>query len=246
MTSRRTAAALALSLLAPAAFAQTPTQPVTPDAVPPRRIELAAPVEVPLALEANLPILEARVNGQGPFRFGIETGAGFVVISPELAAKLALKRTGGPDDSPEYHVDRLDIGAAAFHDFPVSALRVAQPGIDGVLGLPLYRDLLLTIDYPNSRARFERGSLPAADGQTVLALSHIGPFWGLPIVVAGAPQAAVLRHAIHRRVRVHARERRAAEVRRRAARDRPRPRRGDPGDRGEGGTAGRDRHDRPV
>src|SRR5512147_2045145 len=165
MTSGRSPAALlALLLLAPPAYAQSAAQPVTPESVPPRRIELAAPVEVPLSLEANLPILEARVNGQGPFRFGIETGAGFVVISPELAAKLGLKRTGGPDDSPEYHVDRLDIGAAAFHDFPVSALRVAQPGIDGVLGLPLYHDLLLTIDYPNRRARFERGSLPAADG----------------------------------------------------------------------------------
>ena len=93
---------------------------------------------------------------------------------------------------PEYRVDRIEIGAVAFHDLPVSALRVAQGGIDGVLGLPLYHDLLLTIDYPNSRARFERGSLPPADGETVLSLTHVGPFWGIPLTVGGARQVAVL------------------------------------------------------
>ncbi len=163
-----------------------------PNPAPPARVDIAGPVEVPISLEANLPIVEARVNGEGPFRFGIETGAGFVVVSPELAAKLALKRTGGADDMPEYHVDRIEIGAVAFHDLPVSALRVAQGGIDGVLGLPLYHDLLLTIDYPNSRARFERGSLPPADGETVLSLTHVGPFWGIPLTVGGARQVAVL------------------------------------------------------
>jgi hypothetical protein len=188
-------AALLVALLLPAAHAVSwaqSTQPTGPPATPPAAIDLPAPVEVPIALEANLPIVEARVNGQGPFRFGIETGAGFVVISPDLATKLSLERRGGPDDAPEYQVDRIDIGGASFRQVPVSALRVAQGGIDGVLGLPLYRDLLLTIDYPKRRARFERGNLPAPDGETVLSLTHVGPFWGLPIIVAGAKQWAVL------------------------------------------------------
>ncbi|HEX6976223.1 MAG TPA: aspartyl protease family protein [Vicinamibacterales bacterium] len=195
MASRNLCLAVLLgSFLAPLASSQTPSaqQPSTPDSPPPQRIDLAGTVEVPIALEGNLPIVDATVNGQGPFRFGIETGAGVVVISPELAAKLALKRTGGPDNIPEYHVDRLDIGGVVFHEFSVSAMRVAQGGIDGVLGLPLYRDLLMTIDYAHRRARFERGNLPAADGVTVLDLTHIGPFWGIPISVGGVKQRAVL------------------------------------------------------
>ncbi len=178
--------AFALLLMTPGPQASEPRS------VPPARVDITGPAEVPISLEANLPIVEARVNGAGPFRFGIETGAGFIVVSPELAAKLALTRTGGAGETPEYHVDRIDIGAVVFHDVPVSALRVAQGGIDGVLGLPLYHDLLLTIDYPKRLARFERGSLPPADGKTVLSLTRVGPFWGIPLSVAGVAQAAVL------------------------------------------------------
>jgi hypothetical protein len=103
-----------------------------------------------------------------------------------------LKRSGGPDESPAYRLDSIDIGGAHFAGVPVSAMRVAQPGIDGVLGLPLYRDLLLTIDYTNRRVRFERGWLPSADGASILALRRIGPFWGVPISIAGQDFTAVL------------------------------------------------------
>jgi hypothetical protein len=156
------------------------------------RVELTGVVDVPITLESNLPIVEVRVNGEGPFRFGIETGADFVVVSPDLAARLSLKRTDGTGDFPAYRLDSIAIGAARFIGVPVSATRFAQGGIDGVLGLPLYRDLLLTIDYPKRRATFQRGALPAADNASILALTHIGPFWGVPITIAGTPFAAVL------------------------------------------------------
>jgi hypothetical protein len=163
-----------------------------PDPSPPKRVVLAAPVDVPLTLVNGLPIVETRINGQGPFRFGIETGANFVLISPDVATKLALKRTGGPDVFPAYRVETIAIGDATFADMPVSAGRVAQTGIDGVLGLPLYRDVLLTIDYPRQRVRIEKGELPAADGATVLPLTHAGPFWALPMKVAGQSVAAII------------------------------------------------------
>ena len=167
-------------------------QEYTPDSSPPERVELSGAVEVPITLESNLPIVEIRVNGQGPFRFGIETGANFIVISPDLAARVSLKRTGGTNEYPAYRLDTIDIGGVHFAGMPAVARRVAQANIDGVLGLPLYRDLLLTIDYPNRRARFERGALPAADGQSILSLTHVGPFWGLPLTIAGKAYSGVL------------------------------------------------------
>jgi hypothetical protein len=182
-------AAIALTLVAVPSIALSQNEP---DSSPPERIELTGVVDVPIALEANLPILEVRVNGEGPFRFGIETGANFVVVSPDLAAKLSLKRTGGTADFPAYRLDSIAIGAARFIGVPVSATSFAQGSIDGVLGLPLYRDLLLTIDYPKRRATFQRGELPAADHASILALTHIGPFWGVPITIAGKSFAAVL------------------------------------------------------
>src|SRR5690348_778821 len=78
-----------------------------PDPSPPQRVELVGRVEVPVTLESNLPIVEARVNGQGPFRFGIETGANFVIVSPDLVSRLSLTRTGGTDDYPAYEVDTI-------------------------------------------------------------------------------------------------------------------------------------------
>jgi hypothetical protein len=177
----------AVALAAPAASAQG-----QPDSSPPRRVELTGPVEVPLSLESNLPIVEARVNGQGPFRFGIETGADFVIVSPDVVSRLALTRTGGSDAYPAYTVASIEIGGARFVDMPVAAARVAQTGIDGVLGLPLYRDVLMTIDYPARRLRFERGMLPAPDASNILTLTHIGPFWGVPISIAGTAFTAVL------------------------------------------------------
>ncbi len=163
-----------------------------PDGSPPERVELTGVVDVPMTLESNLPIVEVLVNGEGPFRFGIETGANFVVVSPDLAAKLSLQRTGGTSEFPSYRVDAIAIGTARFIGVPVAATRVAQPGIDGVLGLPLYRDLLLTLDYPNRRVTFQRGALPAADNSSILSLTHVGPFWGVPMTIAGKPFTAVI------------------------------------------------------
>jgi hypothetical protein len=190
MTRDGLAATLLIFTLATAD--RVPAQEYTPDSSPPERVELSGVVEVPLTLESSLPILEIRVNGQGPFRFGIETGANFIVISPDLAKRLSLERTGGTDEYPAYRLDAIDIGGAHFAGMPAMARRVAQANIDGVLGLPLYRDLLLTIDYPNRRARFERGALPAADGQSIVSLTHVGPFWGIPLTIAGKPYAGVL------------------------------------------------------
>ena len=74
---------------------QQPT--FTPDSSPPARVTLSGRVEVPMQLVRGLPIVEVRVNGSGPFLFGIETGANFVAVTPDLVAKLSLVRAGGPE-----------------------------------------------------------------------------------------------------------------------------------------------------
>ena len=33
------------------------------------------PVEIPLRMEGGMPVIEVMVNGQGPFLFGLDTGA---------------------------------------------------------------------------------------------------------------------------------------------------------------------------
>src|SRR5215813_8868460 len=96
---------VAASLLTPRSTAAR--QPYSPDPSPPDRVELSGSVEVPVTLESNLPVVDVRINDTGPYRFGIETGANFVSITRELAGKLSLKRTGGPDESPAYRVESI-------------------------------------------------------------------------------------------------------------------------------------------
>jgi hypothetical protein len=55
------------------------------------------------------------------------------------------------DDFPEYRVDSITVGAASFEDLPVSGTPRAASGVDGFLGLPLYRNVLVTIDYAAGR-----------------------------------------------------------------------------------------------
>jgi hypothetical protein len=178
--------------------AQQPTGRVSeyqPDSAPPRSINLRGTVDVPLLSRSDRdrrPMVEVMIDGRGPYRFAIETGAREIDLSKALVDSLHLKRVGGPDEFPEYHLDSLNVGAATFADLPVGELPPGIGGFDGVLGLPLYQNLLLTIDYPAGRVRLSKGGLPAADGQSILSLTRVGPFWGIPVRIAGKAFDAVL------------------------------------------------------
>jgi hypothetical protein len=196
---RRTCAAVFLAV-GSRTFAQTAEAvPYKPAGASPVRVDLrSSVVEAPLLLLGSpprvFPVVEALVNGRGPYRFAIETGAEFATVSPKLASDLALPVTGEVAGMKEYRVDSLSIGGATFHTFTVSELRTRAGDIDGLLGLPIYGDLLLTLDYPGKVIRFERGTLPTPDGRTVLALTKgsRGHFWRLPLTVSGFQTLAVI------------------------------------------------------
>jgi hypothetical protein len=142
-----------IALLALALLAQpVPPAPSQPDPSPPSEVRLARPVvEVPLLRITGRPALEVFVDGKGPFRFGIETGARFVALAPRVADSLGL-------EGEEFRLKEIAIGEARFLDLPAARLRFADDRIDGILGLPLYEDLLLTLDFPGKKVRFERGT----------------------------------------------------------------------------------------
>jgi hypothetical protein len=182
------------ALAGPAPAPRAAAEVYHPDPSPPREVSLAGTVEVPLLSGARgeHPCVEVKVNGRGPYTFLIETGARLVGVSPEIADSLHLRRIGGPDDYPEYWVDEITLGAAAFRKLPASAFSLSMKGIDGVLGLPLYQDVLLTLDYPHGKLRLERGQLPEPDQREVLPLSRVGDFWGLPFAIGGRQLVGVL------------------------------------------------------
>jgi hypothetical protein len=174
-------------LLALALLAQpVPPAASQPDPAPPKEVRLARPVvEVPLLRITGRPAVEVFVEGKGPFLFGIETGARFVAIAPRVATSLGL-------EGEAFRVKEIAIGDASFLDLPAARARFADERIDGILGLALYEDLLLTLDFPAKKVRFERGALPAPDGKTLLPMTRAGPFWAVPVEVAGVPFHAIL------------------------------------------------------
>ncbi len=185
-----------LSLLATASLGAQQPVIVHPDSSPPKHVAFTSTVEVPLVdpgiPNTTLPVVEVMINGRGPYRFGIETGAGFVGVGPGFGAKAGLTAKPGAPTDVVYQVDSLRLGEASFMDFPITELPRGATGVDGILGLPLFRDVLVTIDYAAKKLRISRDTLSVADGKSILELRRAGPFWTMPVEIAGKPMRGVL------------------------------------------------------
>ena len=137
----------------------------------------------PMQFRGLMPVIEAKLNGQGPFFFAIDTGGGMQAdIDPAVATQLNLQPTGKVViGDPSRQNDRemeltsiasLTFGGAEFRN--VTALIRTQritkdyPEVDGFLGFALFTEYLLTLDYPAMQVRLARGALPAANGADIL------------------------------------------------------------------------------
>jgi predicted aspartyl protease len=127
--------------------------------------------------EATVPIevngyvtLEARLNGQGPFAFILDTG-GHAILTPEAARLLGLHPAGagssggtGSGTLPIQfaNVDRVEIGGVTLvsQTFLVIPLQYAtvergqRPALAGILGLELLERLAVRLDYRNQTLTF--------------------------------------------------------------------------------------------
>lgn len=138
----------------------------------------------PMQFRGLMPVIEAKINGQGPFVFAIDTGGGMQAdIDPSIATQLNLEpvgkvRIGDPSRQNDREIEvariaSLAFGGAEFRD--VTALIRSQritndyPAVDGILGFALFTDYLLTLDYPAMQVRLARGALPAANGADILS-----------------------------------------------------------------------------
>ena len=102
------------------------------------------------------------VNGRGPFRFMVNTGANHTVIAASLLPllglaadiqiRMAVRGINGSVMAPTVHVSSLDAGALHLRDVQVPVL--AGPvlsGIDGILGLDALDNRALTADFVHDR-----------------------------------------------------------------------------------------------
>src|SRR2546423_3719565 len=144
---------------------------------------LKLPLEVPMQTSDGMPTVEVMINGQGPFVFGFDTGAqAGPRIDASLVEKLNLKSTGqvqatdpsrqNVQTSETYKLDSVSIGSLRLTDVTVASRNYKNSPrplkIDGVLGLSLVADYLLTLDFPAKKLRLDKGELPKSDGAEVL------------------------------------------------------------------------------
>ncbi len=128
-------------------------------------------VTLPGHLIGNVLVVEDKWDKSGPYHFIIDTGSSVTLVSPDLARRY--RAPGSPPvDEPQVRVKsagggtallspvtlkRLELGGARFDYVPAliydCADLSAQFGvrIDGILGFPLFRNAVLTLDYPNER-----------------------------------------------------------------------------------------------
>lgn len=137
----------------------------------------------PMQFRGLMPVVEVRLNGQGPFAFAIDTGAGMQAdIDPSVATRLKLEpigkiRIGDPTEQNDRTLEAtkialVEFGGAEFRNVTaiIRSQRITNdyPEIDGILGFALFTDCLLTLDYPALQVRIARGSLPRANGADIL------------------------------------------------------------------------------
>ncbi len=121
------------------------------------------------ASRVGMIVASVMINGQGPFRFLLDTGATRTVLSSATAAKLALKSAPGErvlvrgvsglTAVPLVHVASVASGSLRIND--VSAPVLSGPvldGVDGILGMDGLSGMRLTADFVRDRVLISSSS----------------------------------------------------------------------------------------
>jgi predicted aspartyl protease len=105
-----------------------------------------------------------RINGRGPYRFVVDTGANRTVLSQELAAELGLADAGaaqvhgivGVAPTRMVMVRQLQVGGVEARNIRAPTMMAAQLGVAGLLGVDLMVGRLVTLDFRRRELRIGR------------------------------------------------------------------------------------------
>lgn len=124
------------------------------------------PVELPSTYFRDYFLVEARIDGDGPFTLILDTGA---------------KRTILDDSIYRSRIDKLELGSfcvenvpAARHDMRRIA-RSMRRKVHGIVGYTVFRDVLLTVDYPRECVHVHSGRLDIGNAGVVPLLDEERP-----------------------------------------------------------------------
>jgi len=136
-------------------------------------------------------LLPVFVDGQGPYSFVLDTGAGSTVVSNELADALALPRGENQDGRGaagkmilvQSQLPSLTVGQETLASLPVSVADLSFLGramgvqVDGALGQSFLRHFVMTLDYAKNELKLRR---PVGGTERALDEREIAFHWANP------------------------------------------------------------------
>jgi len=139
---------------------------------------------VPLQLRRGVPFVKVMLNGRGPFIFAVDTGTSrAAIVSPAVVKELKLPMVGrahlldltgrSSQTVDETLLGTIELPGHAFRSVR-AMVHASLPSLgpyDGVLGFSLFRDTILTLDFPQRCLRLGDAGLPAGSDPNVLPFS---------------------------------------------------------------------------
>jgi tetratricopeptide (TPR) repeat protein len=132
---------------------------------------------IPFELINHRPFVKLMINGKGPLRFVIDTGASLSVVSDKTAEKLGIKAVarggnaravGGSGSFPIVYglLDTITFGDAKLEAIPIYLRTVHHDSntpelerADGYIGLSVLANFAVTIDYQSKEITLDRTPL---------------------------------------------------------------------------------------
>lgn len=135
-------------------------------------------VVLPAQIISHYIIVTAKWDRRGPYNFLIDTGGSVSLVSPTLAKRYGVpvrdsltgknqgvtvrSASGETAVLDSISLKRLELGEVVFESVPALVYDCSELSvhlgirIDGILGFPMFREVLLTLDYPHSRVVMAR------------------------------------------------------------------------------------------
>jgi len=163
-----------LSLALPAAAQHEPTRDQAWSEIPFATTLETEVVEVGMEHRSGHVLVDVWIHAEGPYQFVLDTCAGgHGCIDASLAEELGLEQIGrvatgdGTGENGSFadlvRVEALQVGDAAFEGLRMVITPEAVSGQAslgrGILGIGLFRELMLTLDYGKSKVRITDASL---------------------------------------------------------------------------------------
>jgi hypothetical protein len=137
--------------------------------VQPTSANISVPPEgdsTPMLDFGGRPVVELMINGKGPYRFIIDTGAALTVIDSSVAAELGLE---GSDSIEELRIGKVAIRKLEVAIDPISSMLGPGDVPRGVLSASSFPGALVSFDYPGKRINFHKGALAEANGTNIFS-----------------------------------------------------------------------------